>query len=131
MSCKGCSDCVETKCLPVCLSNIIVGVFEPDTDYYIYLENATTGQLLRFESTTDGNGKLEFSLGFEPMPDQSYKLWVTETNQNIDHEEEIIIPYGYYTSDSTADCLALRFVYVEDTDLNKILYHTIQLEVEQ
>lgn len=132
MACKNCSDCVATKCLPACLSNIIIGIFEPNTDYYIYIEDVTTGQLILFSATADGAGVLQFALGaFEPMPDHSYMLWITLTNQNIDHEEIITIPYGLYSVDSTASCLSLRFEYVEDSEANKILYEKMEIEVLQ
>lgn len=132
MSCKGCTDCVATKCLPACVDNIIIGIFDANTPYFIYLENITTGQLVKFSATSSNTGVLTWALGdFEPMPDHAYNLWVTAINQNIDHEKEITFPYGYYTSDSTATCLELSFVYVNDTDLNKVLYGTMEIEVEQ
>src|SRR3990172_7397043 len=109
MACKGCSDCVPVKCLPACVQNIIIGIFDIDTDYYMYLENVTTGQITRFAATSTGDGVLTLVLGdYAPMPEHSYLLWITKTNQNIDHEEVITIPYGYYTTDSTTTCLELR-----------------------
>jgi hypothetical protein len=132
MACKNCTDCVPTKCLPACVSNVIIGIFGIDTDYFIYIEDVTTGLLTRFDATSNGSGVLTWVLGdFQPMPDHSYMLWITEINQNIDKEVEITIPFGYYTTDSTADCLELSFVYVDNTSLNKILYDTMEIEVEQ
>jgi len=68
-------NCSKTIPLPCCITNLTVGVGDPDTDYIVYFKTAT-GRTDNYPATSDVGGNIivtdtEFRIG------EYYECWIT------------------------------------------------------
>ena len=108
MSCN----CSQLDQIPECTDSILLGSIDPDTEYYIYVKNSSTGFTYREEVTSDELGHIELDLT-QPDPtfynqESSYEVWVTLRDSN----ERLEITYAYGLTDT---CLALSFFRLSTT----------------
>ena len=122
-----CNPCENANKLPACLDTLVVGKIDSlNTAVYVYVQNNTLGGApIRFDATSDADGYVEFDLGlFEPMPNQSYEIWITLTTaKNLSCKEDIQpadCDNPYITT--TYTCFTLQFYYVDTEDLMRTYY---------
>lgn len=112
-----CNACTKARPLNSCSDELVIGTFAPDTDFYVYLQIVATGNLMRLEATSDGDGLLildtsdiDFATALE------YQLWVTLQSATSQHDE---VTFSASDGEETVEgitCLLLNFEKVWDGD---------------
>lgn len=105
-----CNECAVASELYACSDAIIVGSANPDTDYYVFLRNNTTGLESRFDVTSDNTGLITWDLPANDIfaTGLSYTLWVTTTAAN----DKVEIQSG----DDVFTCIDLTFTQLFDEE---------------
>ncbi len=110
-----CTNCVESKPIPVCTGELIIGTVETTEEVYVFIENIATGYIAMQSSTPseyDSTVSIDMS---EPYPDFYspnfyFKLWIADTEDGND-----IVPF---TIDEVEhDCLTIIFQKLHTDDL--------------
>jgi hypothetical protein len=112
-----CLACNKTRPLNSCSDEIVIGTFEPNTNYYIYLQIVATGNLTRLEATSENDGLLPIDVtNFDFATTLEYMLWVTLETATNQHDN-----VSFTATDGTdivegVTCLLLNFEKVMDGD---------------
>lgn len=112
-----CLACNKTRPLNSCSEEIVIGTFQPDTNYYVYLEIIATGNIMRLEATSENDGLLPINVeNIDFNTTLEYMLWVTLQSATNQHDNET-----FTASDGTDEvegvtCLLLKFEKVMDGD---------------
>jgi hypothetical protein len=128
MSCEGCDNCTEVKCLAQCVTDIEIGtIADPNEPLNVYLHDGATDRLIQGSATSDGAGLVTWTVntGIKFMPHRSYTLWLNKVSEDakIFEKEEITI-------DSTqVECVTVTFLSVHDPQ-DQVTYtkQTLQLK---
>jgi len=109
-------NCSKTTPLPCCITNLTIGIADPNTDYIVYFKSAT-GRTDAYPVTSDSDGKIivtdsEFRIG------EFYECWITLADaENINDST----PFSIYEVE--VECVNLLFQYAAAITENQ----TIQL----
>lgn len=112
-----CNACYKTRPLNSCSDEIVIGTFAPDTDFYVYLEIVATGNIVRLEATSDGDGLLAINtseIDFSTVLE--YQLWVTLQSATSQHDNETFTASDGEDEVEGITCLLLKFEKVMDGD---------------
>lgn len=122
MSC----DCNKAKPLPACVTNLTIGIGEPDTDYLV-LFKTWDSRIDSYPSTSDADGKIVVTSP-KLRTNTNYEVWVSlddypDTPANISVKETITVG----TND--VECLYVEFSpCFESGDVNTFTYQTVSLQ---
>lgn len=62
-------NCTDTLKVPECANSLFIGQITPDTDYWVHIQNITTGHSTLQAITSNGDGSITIDL---TNPDKSY-----------------------------------------------------------
>lgn len=109
-----CNECTETKIVPTCIAELVIGIADPSTDYTVYIKNNSTGYVTSQDVASDSNGLITIST-LDPYPDFYspnfyYTIWVTEEFEGVDDKVLITIDGVPH------ECFLVRFeaIYTDD-----------------
>lgn len=117
-----CTDCIKSKPVARCLTNLIVGTISSlNTAVYVYIIDLTTEREIRYSVTSSAAGLITVPITPQRFSeDHSYEIRVTLiTAANVDMRQNITV------SGEIADCVALRFETIWQND-NTIATYTNQ-----
>lgn len=122
MSC----DCSKAKPIPVCVTNLTIGIGEIDVDYKVVFKTPD-GRMDIYSVTSDSTGKIIVE-GGEFRLNTTYEVWASLDDypyipSNIEDKETIVVD----SEDVT--CLYLHFTQCfSDSDVTTFATQTITLE---
>lgn len=110
-----CHACNKTRPLNSCSDEIVIGTFEPDTDYYVYLETIATGNITRLEATSESDGLLPINVeSIDFATTLEYILWVTLQSATNQHDNVTFTASDGEDIVEGVTCLLLKFEKVMD-----------------
>lgn len=121
MSC----DCNKAKPIPACVTNLTIGVGEPDTDYLVLLKTSDN-RIDTYPVTSDADGTI-IVISPKVRTNTTYEVWVSVDDYpyspaNINIRETITV------GDTDVECLYLEFSPVySDQDIETFAYQTVSL----
>lgn len=129
-----CLDCEKSNLVPVCTTNLTLGVItDTDTDVDIYVRNVTLNQLHIFEVdandvqiASDANGYVVLPMSTKNIwnPSHYYEVWITKTSAtHIEDRETISI------GQVDTDCINLNLTYVTNQDSESENYSSLTLSI--
>lgn len=121
-----CTPCTEAKQIPTCITSLVVGtIANLTTAVYVYIQDITTGRLVRLPVTSSGAGLVAATVSGEDFMDgHDYELWVTLASAaSIEDKLSVTIEAVAYT------CFHLRFTQVRDNTGAVISYSSITIDV--
>lgn len=112
-----CNACHKTRPLNSCSDEIVIGTFAPDTDFYVYIQTIATGNIIRLEATSDGDGLLSIDTSEINFSDVlQYQLWVTLQSATSQHDNVTFTASDGSEEVEAIECLLLKFENVMDGD---------------
>lgn len=103
-------NCNKTATLPRCITNLTIGVAEPDTDYLVVL-NGATGRTDILTVTSDGDGNIVL-VNPDVRIGEVYEVYLA-----LPGDVETKIPFAIGEVEIT--CLSVKFEYCETTIENQ------------
>ncbi len=98
-----CEPCTLLEAVEQCTDSIIIGIAQPDTDYFVYILNLATNRLDTFEATSDGDGLITISIEQPFASNTGYEVWVNTTTSD-DPGDDLTI------DDATNKCFIFSFM---------------------
>lgn len=89
-----CSPCTKLKSISLCTDSVIIGeVGTENAAYIVYFKSLATGAIYSYPVTSNSNGilTLQFVEGFPLATGQAYELWVNQSGDAIETQENLII----------------------------------------
>lgn len=117
-----CSDCVNSKPVARCVTNLIVGTISSlNTSVYVYIRSVTTDRDIRYTVTSSAAGLITVPITPQRFSeDHAYEIWVTLTTAaGVENKQNITI------GGEIADCVSVRFETIWASD-NTIATYTNQ-----
>lgn len=96
-----------------------------NANYYVYIQDVTTGRTERIAGTSDNNSNLQITNDLLFSPSHTYQLWATlQTAQSPDEQQNIIVS----GTGAKNKCFTVRFnqSYTEDAKNN---FTTVSLKI--
>lgn len=118
-------DCNKAKPLPSCVTNLTIGVGEPDTDYLVILKTSDS-RIDTYPSTSDSDGVIKITSP-KVRTNTTYEVWVSVDDYpyapaNINVKETITV------GDTDVECLFIEFSPAySDEDVETFTYQTVSL----
>lgn len=106
-----CTPCLVAKPIPSCTQTLNIGtISDINANVRVYIQDITTGQILSFDTTSDGSGLVSVDLSENNFFDNhAYEMWVTDANAEYRDAKDITI------DSQTEKVICLRFEYVQDS----------------
>ena len=117
-----CSDCIHSKPIARCITNLIVGTISSlNTAVYVYVRDITTDRDIRYSLTSSAAGLITIPITPQRFSeDHSYEIWVTlATAAGVENKQNITI------GGEVSNCVAVRFETIWNND-NTIATYTNQ-----
>lgn len=112
-----CNACHKTRPLNSCSDEIVIGTFQPDTDYYVYLQIIATGNITHLEATSENDGLLPIDVtNIDFATTLEYMLWVTLQSATNQHDNVTFTATDGEDEIEAITCLLLKFEKVMDGD---------------
>ncbi len=108
-----CVKCTQLKQISLCTDSLIIGsvsAYNFNVSYRVYFKSLATGAVYSYPVTSNNTGllTLTFIAGFPLSTGQAYELWVNQTGDSIDTQEDLTI------GTTTALCYTLSATMVYD-----------------
>lgn len=117
-----CSDCIHSKPIARCITNLIVGTISSlNTAVYVYIKDLTTDRDIRYSVTSSAAGLITVPITPQRFSeDHSYEIHVTLTTAaGVENKQNITI------GGEVSDCVSVRFETIWAND-NTIATYTNQ-----
>lgn len=105
-----CEPCTRVKNLYTCANEITISEVEPEISVSVFFENVATGKITRISAESNISGEVVFPLGFEPLANSDYKVWL-QTDETNAYE-----PITVTIDDIESTCFLVRFERIYDSE---------------
>lgn len=102
-----CNPCTTLKKISLCTDSLIIGyvsLYNFNVPYKVYFKSLSTDKIFSYSVTSDTDGLLTlfFTDGFPLATGQAYEMWINQSGDSIETQEELTI------GDTTKTCYIIQ-----------------------